>query len=146
MPLGGAPSTVISHHITSWFSTPSPLVPQQMLDRSEAALASTPQDKARQRSLQAASHLVHAFDVVRIIFGSSRAPCVRPKAEVVTELKEKSAQRGGTSLEEADMQVGAGRGREEEEGVLSCAGSPNPRPTSTMGCLASGLPPPPTLR
>ena len=76
----------------------------QMLDKSEASRANSPSVHAKQRQLQATVQLPAAFDVLRVIFGV-RGSCLRPKDEVVTELREKSAARGGISMSEAQLQV-----------------------------------------
>ena len=47
-----------------------------------------------------------AFDLIRIIFGI-RGSCLRPKDEVVAAMRDKSAQRGGLALADAQLQVGS---------------------------------------
>ena len=76
----------------------------QVLDKTEAARAESPQVKAKQQQLQAKAQLPSAFDILRVIFGV-RGSCLRPKDEVVAALRDKSSARGGVTLADAQLQV-----------------------------------------
>lgn len=80
----------------------------QVLDKTEAARAESPQVRAKQQQLQAKAQLPSAFDILRVIFGV-RGSCLRPKDEVVAALRDKSSSRGGVTLADAQLQVSTGR-------------------------------------
>ncbi|GAX75628.1 hypothetical protein CEUSTIGMA_g3072.t1 [Chlamydomonas eustigma] len=75
-----------------------------LLDKVEAARIGSPQLRAKQRQLEAATHLPAAFDLVRVIFGA-RGSCLRPKEDVVMAMKEKSTFKGGLSSADAQLQL-----------------------------------------